>query len=113
LQHACRSRKAAFGGTVSADRRRGCVSPSNTLLGAPAARDSDRVDAGMMSREASEESRRRGNRFRRGREIGRAERRGSAGEGGSVRERNVMGLREGKEGSNAVPRASAAELAWA
>jgi hypothetical protein len=44
----------------------------------------------MTSREASEESRRRGNRFRRGREIGREERRGSAGEGWSMRERNGM-----------------------
>jgi hypothetical protein len=71
LQRVCRSREAAF------DRRRGCVSPSSALLGAPAARDSERVDARMESREASEESRRRRNRFRRGREIERAERRGS------------------------------------
>jgi hypothetical protein len=81
-------RKAAF------DRRRGCVSPSSALLGAPAARDSE----SMASREASEESRRRGNSFRRGREIERAERRGSAGREGA----------RGREESSAAPRARGA-----
>jgi hypothetical protein len=74
--------------TVSADRRRGCVSPSSALLGAPAARDSDRVDVRVTSRESSEESRRRGNRFRRGWEGGDGEGRKERKRGGE-RERGM------------------------